>query len=269
MIEIASALVVFMLLCASSAAGLYIQRRLRDEHRSQATVQLLQLVIGMLVTFAALVLGLLTNSASITHGQANQDRARYAMQLTQLDLCLRNYGRETEAIRQDLRSYTAAVIASTWPGESAPTGVKYPNTGRMPRTGEDPTLAEMMNKIGVGIHGLNQADGFHARLAEDCLSDYRTVLRARAAVIEDTQRTIPIPFYGILVFWLMIVFASFGLCSPRNGLVLIAIIMSAVSLSSVFFVIFDLFRPYRGVFGISSHTMRDALAHMMEASKAL
>ena len=263
MMEFASALAVFALLGASSLGGLYVQGRLRAEHRSRETIELLQLVIGMLVTFSALVLGLLTNSAEITYEKARQDRAQYAIELAQLDLCLRNYGTKAEPARANLHSYTAAVIASTWPAEAPPSGVRYPDTAGMPRTGEDPVLARLMNRIGLDIHRLNPPDTFEAGLAESCLENYRSVLHARAAVVEDTDRRISTPFYRVLVFWLMIVFASFGLCTPRNRLALIVIVLAAVSVGTALFVISDLFRPYRGMFAISSDTMRAALAHML------
>ena len=266
--EFTSAFVVFILLCASSLIGLYVQSRLRAEHRSADTRELLQLVIGTLVTFAALVLGLLTNSAAVTFDQASHDRGEYGMRLMDLDRCLRNYGPEAETARQQLRSYTAAVVASTWPAEPHPAGVTYPDTAKMARTGEDPVLARLMNRIGMEIYGLNAPDALRAHLLQGCLDTYFSVLRARAAVIEDTQRKMSIPFYWVLVFWLIVVFACFGLCSPRNGLALLVIILGAVSLSTALFVISELFRPYGGMFGISSTTMRAALAHMMQASES-
>ena len=90
--EIASGLVVFVLLCASAGVGILIRPRLPEHHRTRETVELTQITIGLLVTFAAVVLGLLT--ASVKHGydSAAQDRQHYALQLTMLDQCLRDYG---------------------------------------------------------------------------------------------------------------------------------------------------------------------------------
>src|SRR6478672_10137063 len=64
--EIASGLVVFVLLCASAGLGILIRPRLPEHHRTRETVELTQITIGLLVTFAAVVLGLLT--ASVKHG---------------------------------------------------------------------------------------------------------------------------------------------------------------------------------------------------------
>ena len=56
----------------------------------------------------------------------------------------------------------------------------------------------------------------------------------------------------------VIVFASFGLCAPRNSMVIIALALCALSLTSAMFVILDLDLPHGGLFGISSQSMRDA-----------
>src|SRR5690242_3325266 len=83
--EITSALVVFVVLLVGTAIGWFVKPLLPEEHRAHETVQLIQLVIGMLVTFAALVLGLLTASAKNSFDTVNNDFRAYASQLIQLD----------------------------------------------------------------------------------------------------------------------------------------------------------------------------------------
>ncbi len=76
---------------------------LPEAHRARETIETMQLMIGMLVTFAALVLGLLTASVKAEYDSAMRDRQDYALQLTQFDQCLRNYGPGAEAARTLLR----------------------------------------------------------------------------------------------------------------------------------------------------------------------
>jgi hypothetical protein len=82
------------------------------------------------------VLGLLTTSVKAGFDAAYSARGDHAGKLAALDRCLRDYGPETAHIRDELRSYVAAVIASTWPDEPSPKGVTYPDTSKMARTGE-------------------------------------------------------------------------------------------------------------------------------------
>jgi hypothetical protein len=255
--------VVFLLLCGSAGIGLLVRPRLPEHHRSRETIELMQLTIGLLVTFAALVLGLLTASVKQSYDAAAHDRQQYAIELTLLDACLRDYGPGTENTREELRGYTAAVIASTWPDEPPPTGVRYPDTSGMPRVGASPVLGALMDRIGVEVDELAPNDAVHTRMAAQCADRYKDVLHGRMSVIEDARVGLFEPFYRVLVFWLMIIYTLFGLVAPRNTLSLATIAISALSLGSVIFVIVDLSGPYDGFLRIPSTTMRTALSAML------
>ena len=79
--EFVSALIVFALLCASAGAGIIVRPHLPEHHRVRETTELMQVTIGLLATFAALVLGLLTASVKQTYDSASHDREAYALQL--------------------------------------------------------------------------------------------------------------------------------------------------------------------------------------------
>jgi len=260
---LAPPLLIFFVLCASAALGFIINGRLHERHRTPDSIDLVHLAIGLLVTFTSIVLGLLTSSVKTGFENAYQARGVYAGQLTQLDRCLADYGPETAATRVQLRAYVAAVIASTWPDEAAPQGVAHPDTTHMHRIGEDPTLANVMSDIGLAVRGLEPTDTFHRAQANACASDYADVVKSRWAVIEGVHGSISTPFYWVLVFWLAILFAAFGLRAPPNALNVIVIVMCAVSVSSAIFIIHDLDIPYGGLFGVPSDSMRHALADML------
>ncbi|WP_208952457.1 hypothetical protein [Rahnella sp. ChDrAdgB13] len=120
MTEIGFALLVFTLLLAATLVGMVVRPLLPEEHKAHETVQLVQLVIGMLLTFAALVLSLMTASAKSNFDTLTNDFRSYAADLIQLDVTLRDYGPEADAARLNLRLYTAAAIASTWPADVKP-----------------------------------------------------------------------------------------------------------------------------------------------------
>lgn len=264
--EVGSVLAAFILLCASAVLGIYVRPRLPERHRTRETTELMQITIGLLVTFAALVLGLLTATVKQRYDDTAQDRQEYALQLTMLDRCLGDYGPEAASIRADIQSYTAAVIASTWPDESPPTGVRYPNTTSMPRIGASPVLGDLISRVGTEITRLTPASAPQNRMLDLCLQRYRDVVQARLGVVEDARTRLIEPFYVVLMFWLMIIFGCFGLIAPRTSLSVIVIVLCAISLSSVIFVILDLSRPYQGYFAITSTTMRTALDNMLNAA---
>src|SRR6516225_11748399 len=115
--ETTTTLVVFVLLLVGTGVGFFGKPYLPEEHRKHETMQLIQLVMTMLVTFAALVLGLLTASAKNSFDTVGNGFRAYAAELIQLDTALRQYGPDADHARELLRSYTAAAIASTWPRE--------------------------------------------------------------------------------------------------------------------------------------------------------
>jgi len=261
--ELTWTLLLLAVLVTSAGIGSYLRIRLPAPHRSSETIDFLRIVTALLVTFAALVLSLLLASVRNFYDTAYRDRAHYAASLAEMDQCMRDYGPDLSDARAKLHTYTGAVIASTWPDESPPKGVAIPDTKGIPRLGEAPSLAVLINGIGLDLAALAPSDAVHKVLAARCSADFATVMAARWAVIEDVHGSLSPPFAAVLMFWLMLVFLSFGLQAPRNLLAAFVIAIAIVSVTSVMFVILDLDLPYGGLFGVSSHTMRLALADML------
>ncbi len=261
--ELAGATLFLVLLLAGSYAGLLLQRSPREHHRSRETVDAIRLVITMLVTFAALVLGLLVNSVkSNFDGHTNQVR-QYGIQLIQLDMRLREYGPEADAIRALMRRYLAAAIASTWPDEVPPSG-SYPIgvTSFTAKSIEGTTLTAMLMSAERMIEQVNPASPLQERVAPLLRASMQRTLQDRWTLIETAHPTISWPFLLLLTFWLVIIFAVFGLTSPRNGVTQVVIVLSALSLASSLYLILDLDVAFEGIITVSSEPLRDALVHM-------
>jgi hypothetical protein len=261
--EFLSTIVVFLLLCAGAGLGVLIKGWLPKEHQTAEAIQFMQLTVGLLATLAAVVIGMLTASVKDSYDHAALDRQQYALELNLLDGCLYDYGPTATGIRSDIHSYTAAVIASTWPTEAPPAGLSYPDTANMPRVGASPVLGALMDKIGVAVNELAGLDVHHTAIATMCRDRYEGVATARLGVIEAARSELLQPFYEVLILWLMIIYAGHGILAPRTHVMLTLMILSAVSLSSVMFVIMDLSQPYGGFFSISSASMRTALEAML------
>ncbi len=267
MTELMDAGLLLLALLGASLFGVLMQPLLAERHRSRETVELIQLVITMLVTFAALVLGLLTTSVKASFDTISNDMRGYATDIIQLDRLLTEYGNGTDSIRQQLRSYTAAVIATTWVDKSQPTGIDYPKfPPRLPTDAalESSGLGRMLANIELRIRMLPAPDQMHQRLVADSLNQLAVMLQQRWKLIEEAHPSIAMPFYLVLIFWLVIVFASFGLSSPRNTLAATVILLGALSIASAIFVILELDTPFVGLITIPSQPMRDALAHLAQ-----
>ncbi|WP_315919585.1 hypothetical protein [Mesorhizobium sp. SP-1A] len=261
--EILYGLGFLLLFSVSAIGGMVLRAHLREKHLSSENMAAVQLVAGLLVTFAAIILSLQLSTARTAFDAANKDRSLYAAQLARLDECLKNLGPGMEPARLGLRRYTAAVIASTWPDEAAPFVDGMPDVTHMAVSGEDATLKVLMNEIGTMVDAVAPPDAARANVAARCRANYTMVQQSRWAVIEDANGASRSSFSDIVAFWLALVFLSFGLQVPRRFLGAIVLGIGVVAVASVMFVIVDLEIPYGGVFGITSSAMRDALADMM------
>ncbi|MDB5327061.1 MAG: hypothetical protein JWM57_2630 [Phycisphaerales bacterium] len=260
--EILFGLGFLALFSVSAIGGVVLRAWLPEDHFSKDNMDAVSLGTGLLVTFTALVLSLQLSSARSAFDGANRDRSLYAAKLARLDECLRNLGPETEPTRQRLRQYTAAVIASTWPHEAAPVVEGMPDVHHMAISGEDAELKAIMNEIGASIDSVAPADTAHINMAARCRLNFTMVEESRWSVIEDSERAASNSYSGIVSFWLVLVFFSFGLQVPRRMVSAIVLAISVVAVASVMFVIVDLNFLYGGIFGITSSAMRDALVDM-------
>jgi hypothetical protein len=263
MSEIGVACLLFALLPASSALGLFMQGRLAERHRGRETVDAIRLVISILVTLTALVLGLLTSSAKTAFDQFSGHLRGYAIDIIELDQRLREYGEAVEPTRMLLRTYVAAAIADTWPGEPRPAG-EYPMHIKSFHLGsiEGEELGALLAKIDDAIRTLEPADKFHQQLADLLKARIAHTLEQRWRLLETVDPTISWPMLAIMTSWLIIVFAVFGLSSPRNRVVYVTMLLCAFSVSSAVFMILELDTPLSGWIVVSSQPLRDALQHI-------
>jgi hypothetical protein len=261
-IELQTAAICAILL-ASAFLGAWVQTALPRHHRAHDTVETIRLVMTMLVTFSALVLGLLTSSAKARHDTQVGNLEKYAVDLIELDQRLRQYGPDARAIRAQLRTYTAAAIADTWPDEQLPSGA-YPRRGELGTANgvESATLGDMLTGVDRMIEELQPTDMFHRQTAERLRARVVDNLQQRWRLIASTHPTISWPLLTVLILWLVIIFAIFGLSSPYNALVAVVVLLCALSISSALYLILEFDTPQAGLLPVPSQSLRDALAHM-------
>jgi hypothetical protein len=70
------------------------------------------------------------------------------------------------------------------------------------------------------------------------------------------------PFLVILVCWLAILFASFGLFASPNATAIGALLVCALSVAGAILLIVELDRPYGGLIEVSSVPLRAALTQL-------
>ena len=266
MFDISLSILLFLVLLLSAAAGFFVQSRLHERHVEPEKIASVRLLFSMLLTFTALVLGLLTQSAKDRFDGYENDLSAYAADLIELDHRLRTYGPEANDLRSYLRRYTAAAIADTWPSEPLPSG-DYPRSprGDGPNSVEAVSLGDMLTDLDVQIERLQPTDAYHQQVAARLRDRFGATIQKRWQLILSARSTIAWPFLAVLTVWLSVIFAIFALTAPRDGLVYVVIILSAVSIASPLYLILDYSGPQSGLLQLSSDAMRTALAHMDRA----
>jgi hypothetical protein len=84
--------------------------------------------------------------------------------------------------------------------------------------------------------------------------------QTRLSLFEHAGSAIPLPFLGVLVFWLMIIFGSFSLFSRLNPTAIVALLVFGLSATGAIFLILEMNQPFTGLMQISSAPLHNALA---------
>ena len=88
------------------------------------------------------------------------------------------------------------------------------------------------------------------------------MLVSRWTVVAAFGTSIPVAFLSILLFWLTITFASFGLFAPRNATVVSVLFMCALSVAGAVFLILEMDQPFGGLIKASPGPLNYALSHL-------
>lgn len=84
----------------------------------------------------------------------------------------------------------------------------------------------------------------------------------RYLLFEQSGNAISAPFLVVVVFWLTIIFVSFGLLAPRNATVVATLLVCALSVTGAIFLILELNRPFEGLIQIPSTPLQRTLAQL-------
>jgi hypothetical protein len=66
-------------------------------------------------------------------------------------------------------------------------------------------------------------------------------------------------FLIVLIFWLIVIFVSFGLLAPHNWTVIGVLFVCALSVSAAIFILTAMNSPYNGFIRVSEAPLRGAL----------
>ncbi len=245
-------LVTFVCIAGGTLAGMRLQSWLPEHHISEESKDVVKLGIGMIATMAALVLGLLIASAKGNFDTMSSEVKQISSRVILLDRTLAHYGPEAGEIRKLLRYSTTVAVERIWPRDKSERALA---TARAVRVD--------FEAIQDHLRHLSPRGDSQQWLKTKALEYSNDIAEARWLLSEQIgQSSIPTPFLIILIFWLTIIFASFGLFSPRNATVITVMLICALSAAGALFLIMELDLPWGGLIRVSGMPLRDALAHL-------
>lgn len=247
MIAVAIGALVFLCIFSGALAGMFLRRRLPDQHLTKETEDVVKLGMGVIATMGALVISLLLASAKGSFDTKDAELRGFAADLILLDRQLVHLGAAAKEAHQLLRRYTVFRIESTWPEESA-----------HPQNEKDGAL--LLEDVQVRLRALAPENDAQRWLQARALQISGDLAHTRWLLREQMGNALPTPFLLILVFWLTIIFTSFGLFAPSNPIAISALFVCAISVAGAIFLILEMAHPFGGMIHISSGPMRDALA---------
>jgi len=244
--------IVFACAFGGALAGMLLRAALPAHHLSNDSKDVVKLGAGLIATLSALVLGLLIASAKSSFDAQRTGFQQLSANLVLLDRTLAHYGPETKDSREALHRLVAATIERLWPRDAAS---QASGLDAAPLTVSGGMLIDQIRALSPKNDGQRWTQSQALQIAAD-------LSRTRWLLVEQGESSIPTPFLVVVVFWLAVLFMSFGLFSPLNPTVIATLWVCALSVAGAMFLIVDLDQPFGGLIQLSSTPLRNALSQI-------
>ncbi len=236
----------FALVFGGALLGMHFRNALTEDHLREDVKDVIKLSTGLIGTMSALVLGLLIASAKSSYDTKSIQIKQITADIIQIDIELERYGADAKNVRIALREAIPPVIDQIWNEGSR---VKFSPFAASAEA------AEFFKKL----QQLQPNNDSQRALLAQVLSAVSNLSQARLSLFTQSHDAIPTPFLAILIFWLAIIFTSFGLFVRSNRIVIVTFFIGALSVASAIFLILEMGQPFTGLMQISSEAPRDAL----------
>jgi hypothetical protein len=240
---------IFGCVFGGALLGIVLRAVLPEHHVSAESKDVVKLGIGLLATMTALVLSLLLASARSSYEMQRNELTQVSANIIVLDRVLALYGPETKDARDLLRRSVARALDRMSPQSGSRAAQLEPGAAG---------AEGLYDKIQV----LSPGSEAQRSLRAEALRIGIDLARTRWLLFEQGGRSIPVPFLVMLVFWVAVIFVSFGLFAPPNATVIATLFVCGLSVSSAIFLILELDQPFEGLVHMSSAPLQNALAHL-------
>lgn len=243
--------IVSVCLCIATALGMWMRTRLPDHHLNVDSKEVIRLATAVVGTLSALALGLLIASAKTAYDNADQELKSSAAHVVLLDRLMAHYGPETSDARNLLKSIIEKRLERGWTVDDSDE-----TTGQF--RGEFQDIESVQNSLRT----LKPQTDAQRLIQTRALEVSGVVAEGHWLLVETNNEGLPWAFLTVLVFWLALLFATFGLQAPTNATVAIILVVCSISVGGAVFLIVDMAEPYTGVIHIPDTSLRAALTRL-------
>ncbi|RQH11654.1 hypothetical protein [Bradyrhizobium sp. RP6] len=237
----------FVVILAGAFLGAEARTRLPKDYLSDETKSLVSMSTAVIATVAALVLGLLISNANTAFTRLGGEVTTLSSQILRLDHILRRYGPAAQPARDALQRYAESKLTDMFPDDPADFHLGNPATYELLQQTE-----EQMLKI-------KPSDPRDQWWLGQALTLAGKIGDARWLIIQQVGQGTPKAFVALLVFWLFLLFASFGLFAPSNLTSAITLTMCALAVAAAVAMFLELEQGFGGVVRISPEPMKQAV----------
>jgi hypothetical protein len=248
--SITVSLITLAFVFGGALLGILLRAVLPGPHLSPESRNAVKLGMGMVVTVAALVLGLLIASAKDSYDTQSAQLTEMSAKIVVLDRVLDIYGPETQETRAMLRKFVAYSLDHMWS--------KNPLSPAPPLEGPPVGNEILYDKI----QELSPKDDTQRSLQTQASSMMLDLAQMRWLVFAQMAGSVSNTLLIVLIFWVTIIFVSFGLFAPRNMTVITSLFFSALAVSGAILVMLEMYAPYSGLIQISDAPLRFALSRL-------
>lgn len=242
-------IIVFVCVFGAALLGILLRRLLPEHHFNSDTKDTVKLAMGFVGTMSALILGLLVASAKDSYDKQASGVTQMAAKVIYLDRMLASFGPETKDVRALYRRVVEQITKRMWPDASSGESQLDPS-------------ASHAEELLTAIEALTPKSDLQNTLKSQAVSTTLDLGQLRWLEYEQAGAAASRPMLTILIFWLAVLFASFGMFAPKNGTAVSALFLGALSLTGAIFLILELGSPFTGPLQIPKAPFLDAITHL-------
>ena len=204
-------------------------------------------------TISALVLGLLISNANTSFIARSSEVTTLSADILRLDQMLRMYGPEANPARGKLLQFA-----------ERKTNDLFPESLKDVRINNESTY-EVLQQVEYLMLELDPPDPRRRWFLQQSLLHAAKIGNTHWLLGQVAGQGTPKVFVALLVFWLSLLFASFGLFAPRNLVSALTLVLCAIAVAGAVEMILELEQPFAGVLHISPLPMHRTVEILNEA----